>query len=393
MALSGNGLFDKKTLQAAIDQAVIITKRNIIKFQDHFPSAASTNGIYRYTTASEAKQSLWWQGFWCGTVWLLYEITGETPIRCYGEKLTYDIYKLLNKQGLSYSDIGFLTVPSCITDYKFTGSTIARETAIAAADSLLTKYNRASNIICSHDYEQQRSIISCKISNLLNVQILFYAWQLTGNSKYQEVALKNAELIAKYNISENGETLFRSYFDLKTGKVSGASPVIEDISNSPDSPRGYAWALYGLAVCYAVTGNPLYADKFHRVYSFLAAHTVSDDIYHINMRFREPSAVYDSTSSVIIAGALLEMSKILKKEPDKAAYSADYARLGAKLFQVMLDRFAVNSSSSEEGLLRDGYIGGGNSSIYSESTICGDFFYLEGLLNAYSERSSFWYGL
>ena len=222
-------------------------------------------------------------------------------------------------------------------------------------------------------------------------QILFFAWQLTGNSKYQEVALKNAELIAGYNIKENGETLFRSYFDIRTGKVSWESLGHDDFRNSPNSSRNYAWALYGLAVCYAVTRNSLYADKFHRIYTLLAARSTLDDIYHVNI-FQKNGGCYDSTSSAIIAGAFLEMSRILKNEPGKAAFSADYARFGSILLQIMLNRFAIDSTSNEEGLLKDGYIGG-ISSGSSESTICGDYFYLESLLNAGTERSSFWYGL
>lgn len=391
MLIAESSLVDEQKIKKAIDHAVMIIKRNMIKFQDYFPMEYSLNGIYKYSHGTG--ESLYWRGFWCGMIWLLYEITGDVKVRCYGEKLTRSIHHILGKEGLSYSDHGFLMIPSCIADYKYTESSTAKETAIAAADSLLTKYSRTSNIICSFDNELNENCISCKISNLLNIQLLFYAWHLTGNSKYGEVAQQNRQLIMENNICEDGKTYFRSYFDIKSGRLLSHSLEYEPFLDDGTETRTYAWALYGLAVIYSATKDAVYKDKFDKVFTYFISHAESDGIYFRNLHTmggapcihgQAANRIPDSTSTVIIAGALVQMLK------NKEIVSEAYQKTASRLLNILIDRFAVNSDTNHEGLLTGGYMLGVPLTP-ATSTLCGDYFYLELLLNSCFQRDSFWF--
>lgn len=404
MIISESSFSDTQKIKKAIDQAIIIIRRNIIKFQDCFPAEYTLNGIYKYSYGNE--QSLYCHGFWCGIIWLLYEITGDVKVRCYGEKLTLSIRNILGKSGFSYSDHGFLVIPSCIAEYQFTKNSLAKETAIAAADSLLTKYNRTSSIICSFDNELEENWISCKTSNLLNIQLLFYAWQLTGNSKYHEVAQQNMDLIINHNICEDGKTYFRSYFDKGTGKFMSHSLTYAPFLDDGTETRSYAWVLYGLAVIYSATKDAVYKEKFDKVFQYLICHADPDDIYFrdlnacaetacvheqeakrlANVRFtQDPDKQFpDSTSTVIIAGALVQMLK------NKEIVSQAYQKTASRLLNILIDRFAVNPDTNHEGLLTGGYMLGVPLTA-ATSTLCGDYFYFELLLNSCFSRDSFWY--
>ena len=128
MLLSDSPYADKHKIECAIKIASDTINRNIIKFQDYFPSEYSCDGIYKYAMNNETVG--WKTGFWNGLVWLLYEYTKSNHTKCYGEKITDDLCLLFEKNGLQCSDLGFLMMPSCVADYHFTHSRISKETII-----------------------------------------------------------------------------------------------------------------------------------------------------------------------------------------------------------------------------------------------------------------------
>lgn len=367
---------------AALKNAEIITLRNIIKFQEAFPCSHTHDGIYRYVSKNDS--DIWWHGFWCGIVWLLYELTKAEHVRCYGEHLTCGINRLLKNKGLSYSDIGFLVLPGCGSDFTLTGSTLARETVLCAADSLLTKYHPVSNIICSHDYEHQDTVLSCKISNLINVQILSFAGLLTGSTKYRKIALKNMEIIANGNIARDGRTYFYSFYDKATGILTTDCPVPHPKSVQRHETRAYAWALYGLMLCYKATGNTLYSERFRSVYSYLFRHIEENIIFRDTL---QDGRAYDSTSTAITAAALTQMYWLTEDSP--ADLRTEYQKAASRLLNLLIDHYTPDPSSTWEGLLTHGFIHS-TPVITSESTVCGDYFYLEALMNCRNSRNSCW---
>lgn len=383
MSSAKDHLISSQELQQAISHAATITNRNIIKFQDYFPRPHSIDGRYPYSYNSLNDE--WMQGFWCGLVWLLYELQRKDYIRCYGEKLTGLIYQSLKKKGLSYNDIGFLVILSCGADYSFTGSNIAKEVIISAADSLLTKFHRASNILCSRDDELDSDIISSKISSLLNSQLLLLATGLTNNAKYSEIAQKNIDTVMKYNIMEDGTAYFYSYFDQKTGTLLPERYLPGSLSqNSRYGTRNYAWAMYGLASSYCATHLPEYASHYDLIFHHLTRHWDAQDIFHIQIPGAPTNLACDSTSTAIITASLLEMAK------HSVACNSQYHQTASLLLRLLMKHYAVSSASNGEGLLTGAYFG---TSLHYDiiSTLCGDYFYMEALLNYAGIHHSFWY--
>lgn len=382
-------------LQNAVENAKSITKRNIIKFQDYMPIYCSSNGIYPYQKNFDAKDNNynWARGFWAGIVWLLYELEPKNYIKIYGEKLTQSIQANINKRGLGHSNMGFLVIPSCIPNYRFTKSSIAKETVIMAANNLMTKYNSLNKFICYYDHELDGNVLCCIISNLINSQLLNFAYKFSGNLKYKEVAKNDVDSVIENNIALSGKTFFSEFFDKNTGRrMDGPDSLLmhsgEDVpllsykTSDGFSTRAYAWALYGLAINYALTKNDYYKERFSAVFDFLELNSEKDKIYSSNF-YETNRYVPDSTSTAIIAAALSDYVKNDEITDNK------YLHALSRLANMLIEIHSVSAQTNKECLLYHGYASENGEK--TKSTLFGDYFYFEMLVNLLKERESFWY--
>lgn len=391
-----HSIVEKEKLQSAIDNAAGITKRNIIKFQDYMPIYCTKSGLYPYqkTNAPIDNNYNWAKGFWAGIVWLLYELEPRDYIRIYAEGLTKNINSNLNKRGLLHSNMGFLVIPGCIPNYRTTKSSTAKETVIMAANNLITKYSSANRFICYYEHELDGDVLCCIISNLINSQLLNFAYEFSGNGKYKELAQKDIDTVINNNILPNGQCFFNSYFNKTTGERLEGRPTIEYKQregvplrsyNYSDgfSTRAYAWALYGLSICYAFTKNEFYKNKFSDVFDFLEKSCGGNEIYFDNFNAVRAKHYPDSISTAIIAAALSDFIKNPGVCDDK------YTKTLSRLANALIDKHSVTNASNKECLILNGYISEYTGA--SASTLFGDYFYFEMLMNLCGDRDSFWY--
>ena len=84
--------------------------------------------------------------------------------------------------------MGFLYSPSCVAAYKLVKSETAKKAAILAADQLLGRFQEKGNFIQAWgkmgEAENYRYIIDC----LLNLPLLYWASEVTGEQKYARTA-------------------------------------------------------------------------------------------------------------------------------------------------------------------------------------------------------------
>lgn len=374
----------RKKLENAIDNAVTITGRNFIKFQDIIPDLYTINGIYpyHYGLAGQNSTQKSFRGFWPGIIWLMYELLRKDHLKCYAQKQTQQISDSIIQKNMNLSNHGFFIIPSCVPDIRTSQSNIAKKAVIAAADSLINKYIPSAKVICSDEVELNRDTLCAMISNLVNNRVLDFAYELTNDEKYLKIAENDTKTIAESNIKPDGLVYFRRYFDRKSGQRLSNRGVLTYHPDSGSKTRSYAWAMLGLAVNYSHTHNNLYLQKFDTVFEFLIKH--KDCHNFINARvndieFNTP----DSTSSAIIAAALTE---ILKSDTTQ---NKKYFDVLSEIMNMLIDEYSINPDSHSEGLLSGGFMEKMHQR--NPSVIIGDYFYFETLLNLYTNRQSFWY--
>lgn len=78
--------------------------------------------------------------------------------------------------------------PSCVAGYKLTGSGTGKRAALLAADQLKSRFQEKGEFIqawgAMGEPENYRLIIDC----LLNVPLLYWASQETGDESYRQIA-------------------------------------------------------------------------------------------------------------------------------------------------------------------------------------------------------------
>lgn len=387
----------KEGLSFAASQILKILPDFTYKFQP----AYSVDNFY-----TPADNTDWTNGFWTGEIWLAYEYCLENGLKEEAEKLKAagDIQvdsfleRIQKKISVDHHDMGFLYSPSCVAAYKLTGNEKAREAAIMAADQLITRFHPVGEFIQAwgpmNQPENYRLIIDC----LLNLPLLYWASEETGDNKYRDIAEKHIHTAVANVIREDYSTWHTFFFNMETGAPDHGS-TCQGYRDGSAWSRGQAWGVYGMALAYKYTKRQEYIDLFKHVTEYFCDHLPSDLIPYWDLEFagwteeqlaKEPQPL-DTSSASIAACGMLEMAKYL---PDSDAEF--YKGLAAKLMKAVYDLDAVKDHNISNGLvLHSTY---SNHSPYNtcnhygvdECNSWGDYFYMEALTRIVKNWNLYW---
>lgn len=147
-------------------------------------------------------------------------------------------------------DLGFLYSPYSVAMYQLTGDKKHRETALKAADELAKRFHIKTGCIeawGNQTYQYLRRPVRLIIDTLMNLPLLWWAWSETKHNFYIDVAKAHIEMVKKYLLREDGSVAHAFMFDRATGEV------IEECnscgySNGSYWARGTSWAICGFAI-------------------------------------------------------------------------------------------------------------------------------------------------
>lgn len=368
--------------------------KNLPEFTDKFQNAYSIDNFYAPIDNTD-----WTNGFWTGEIWLAYEYCLANGRTEEAEQLKQAAMvqvasfekRIKEKIAVDHHDMGFLYTPSCVAAYKLTGSRQAREAAILAAEQLIRRFHPVGEFIQAWGPmdapENYRLIIDC----LLNLPLLYWATEETGDYKYREIAEKHIHTAVANVIREDASTWHTFFFDMETGAPHHGA-TCQGYRDGSAWARGQAWGVYGMACAYRYTKREDYIEKFRAVTEYFLAHLPEDLIPFWDLEFSDGSTEpRDSSSAVIAACGMLEMSKYLPKEE-----ASHYTSIAKKIMKSVYENYAVKDSSVSNGLvLHSTY---SNHSPYNtcnhygvdECNIWGDYFYMEALTRMMKDWEQYW---
>ena len=296
-----NKILTKSQAEQALDTAVALVRQNLPLYTDHCQNHSSVHDIY-----PQCENNQWTCGFWPGEVWLSYERTGDAAFKNTALTLVDSfLYRIENKIEVDHHDMGFLYSPSCVAAYKLTGSEKGRRAAILAADQLCTRFQEKGSFFQAWGplgaKDNYRYIIDC----LLNVPLLYWASETTGDAHYAELAHRHVTTCLANSIRPDGSTYHTFFMDPVTGApVRGAT--CQGYKDDSCWARGQAWGVYGTAISYRYTKRPEYLEAFRRVLSYYLDRLPEDLIPYWDMTFTEgDTEPRDSSSASIVACGLL----------------------------------------------------------------------------------------
>lgn len=375
-------------VEAALDAASAQVIRNLPEFTHCFQKAYSENGFYQPTENRD-----WTTGFWTGEIWLAYEHTKNPALKEAGEIQMKDfLNRIEEKIDVETHDLGFLYSPSCVAGYKLTGSQVGRMAALKAAEELITRFHEKGEFIQAwgtlNAPDNYRLIIDC----LLNLPLLYWATEETGEEKYRQVAEKHIHTALANVIRPDFSTWHTFFFNRETGAPDHGA-TCQGYRDGSAWARGQAWGVYGTAVGYKYTKRESYIPIFKGVTEYFLRHLPEDLVPYWDLEFGDGNEDQprDSSSASIAACGMLEMAKYLPSK--EAAY---YISIAKRLMKSVVDHYAVKDPSQSNGLvLHSTY---SNHSPYNtcnhygvdECNIWGDYFYMEALTRLHKDWNIYW---
>lgn len=371
----------------AIDNSVQQVRAGLPQFTDMFPDNSSKNQFYQPVPNVD-----WTNGFWTGEIWLAYEHTKEACFQKAGDiQVESFLKRIQDRVAVDHHDMGFLYTPSCVAAYKLTGNETAKKAALLAADNLISRFQEKGQFIQAWGQlgadDNYRLIIDC----LLNLPLLDWATEVTGNPKYSDIAARHRATALKCIVRPDYSTYHTYYFEKETGAPSRGVTFQGNRDGSAWS-RGQAWGVYGLALSYRQLRDPALIDLFEHVTDYFLTHLPSDLVPYWDFDFDDGSSEpRDSSASAIAVCGMLEMAKYLPR--DKAEY---YRAAADRLLRALIDHCAVSGPKQSNGLLLHG--------VYAHSTptntcpengvdecnLWGDYFYFEALTRLSKDWVTYW---
>ena len=362
--------------------------RNLPQFTDQFQKAYSEDGFYQ-----PIPNNYWTCGFWTGEIWLAYEFSGDERLKAAGEKqIDSFLHRIDNKIEVDHHDMGFLYSPSWVAGYKLTGNQKGKEAAVKAAEQLITRYHPVGEFIQAWGPmdapENYRLIIDC----LLNLPLLYWASEETGDDKYRNIAEKHIHTAVANVIREDYSTWHTFFFDMETGAPDHGA-TCQGYRDGSAWARGQAWGVYGMALAYKYTGRKEYIDLFRHVTEYFLTHLPKDLIPYWDLEFTDgDDQPRDSSSASIAACGMLEMIKYLDDEEE----AQHYLKIAKQIMKSLYDNYAVWDEKISNGLvLHSTY---SNHSPYNtcnhygvdECNSWGDYFYMEALTRLSKKWTPYW---
>ena len=371
---------DKVEIKAAMGKAVKQVERNLPEFTEQFPGANSFELFYKPGPNVD-----WTTGFWTGEIWLAYENAatekekeefrraGEIQVQSFLERIT-------NRVNVDHHDMGFLYSLSCVAAYKLTGMEKAKKAALLAADNLLSRFQPVGKFIQAWGEmgakDNYRFIIDC----LLNIPLLYWAFEETGEEKYRDVAEQHIHTALANVIREDNSTWHTFFMDPETGKPDHGA-TCQGYKDGSAWARGQAWGVYGTALGYRYTKREEYIGYFKRITDYFLNHLPEDLCPYWDLTFGDgDDEPRDSSSAAIAACGMLEMSKYMGEE-DRGFYTS----AALKIMEQMIAKYSVKDPLISNGQLLAGtyskktpYNTCAEAGV-NECVIWGDYFYMEAL--------------
>lgn len=275
----------------------------------HNPTSLQPDGSVLYCDVTD-----WRSGFFPGTVWYLYELTGDTTLLPIARKYTEAV---ADAQYLKWHhDVGFMVGSSFGNGYRLTGDSTYACAVVEAAKSLSTRFRPNAGIIQSWDVtpgsEREAKGWTCPviIDNMMNLELMFDATRLSGDSTFYNIAVSHADRTLKEHFRPDGSCFHVIDYDSISGNVVHRHTA-QGASHSSAWSRGQAWAIYGYTVAYRETGTDAYLQRAVETFEFVKNHPnmPADKIPYWDMDAPDiPAEPRDASAAAVIASALYELS-------------------------------------------------------------------------------------
>ena len=374
-------------LQRAYDLCVRKTRGNIKRLADEPKSAAwAVDGNYFAHPEGFNDIGNWTSSFLTGMAVIAWRETEDEYFRQQLLRLAPAYRdKAFTPKFHSHHDMGFLYSLYSVALYKLTGDQQHREVGLAAAEALYQRFNPKGNFIrawgtLGTDEQENMAIIDC----MMNLPLLYWATIESGDPKFRDAAIKQADTTSKYFIRPDDSVFHAFRFDLKTGQPIGGDNYCGRATDSHWA-RGTGWAIYGFALSYRYTGDKKYLDAALRVARKFNKELNGDALPVWDFKLPVGEALLrDSSAAAVVVCGYQELEKL--GVADVLITKTKESLLGS----LCTDEY-LNFDAACPGILKDGQVGNnGPGSAQNAYMTWGDYFLMEALDRELHNSETWW---
>ena len=360
----------EKGLKRSIEQAEFMAT-SLMDQPDRLPKTTEKDG-----TLVTSDTHWWCSGFFPGTLWLLYETTGDEMLRKYAENYTMRIEK--EQYTLDTHDLGFMMNCSFGNGYRITGNENYKKILLQSARSLATRYNENIGVIRSWD-NKSKWMYPVIIDNLMNLELLENAYKLSQDSLFDKIANSHATVTITNHFRPDYSSCHVVDYDTLTNKALKMD-THQGYSSTSAWARGQAWGLYGYTMMYRETRNKKYLQQAINIAKFVLHHPnlPEDKIPYWDFDAPNiPNEPRDASAGAIIASALLELSQYVNDDK----LSKEYQSVAAQQLRTLSSDEYLAAPRTNGGFILKHSVGNKprNSEVDAPLTYA-DYYYVEALL-------------
>ena len=382
--------------QETIQKLLEKTERNGLRFDGKIPQCwMQYDGTYRLYNGGG-----WTDSFWVGIFYLAYAYTNDKKYLSIADKYQeFFRHRVVNTDESCQKyqvppldhDIGFLFSLTEVARYQLTQDPEAKEIALKAAEILKGRFNEKGGFIRAwnswpqdsaefREEKRGKMIIDC----MMNIPLLYWAYEQTGDESFHLVAKTHADMVMKYIVREDYSTYHTYNFNPETGEPLGGRTQ-QGYSDQSCWSRGQAWAIYGFGLAYQAEKDPAYLKTAEGLVTYYVEHLGAGKMPAWDLEATQfPFCPWDSSAAAIAAAGVVQLAEVTSGEKAER-----YKALAKDLLTHLTGLCGTEAFKEFEPFLLHGSIGPNfqqdkqipTQDIFAEQgLVYGDYFYLEALM-------------
>ena len=361
---------------ALMRQALDLAAGRARRILDRYPGYTPMYTVGGRWNREGERWTHWCEGFFPGILWLLYKTTKDEEWARHARMLSHRLEP--RQHDRTVHDLGFLFLSTYLREYRLTGAAHLRDVLIQAGRTLALRRQKGGYLA---SFVGPQSLF---IDVMMNVGLIFWAANATGDAALRAVALEHCRTTARALVRADGGTAHEGIFDVDSGQFLRES-THQGWSAGSTWTRGLAWAIYGFTAAHRLSGAAEFLEPARRCALCYLRRAPADLVPPWD--FDLPGVVdslRDSSAAAITASGLWDLSEAVADPAEQQRYRTAALTI---LQTLCSDAFLPRQRPQWEGILLHGVYHYPRGLGVDESVAWGDHFFVEALVKALAGSS------
>lgn len=342
-------------------------------------AAVSNPGVAIYPRSINKEGALWtsnykwWcSGFYPGSMWYVYEYTGDEKVKELALKYQAGLEPLRFRK--DDHDIGFQLMCSYGNCLRLTEDQTCVPVLIDGANSLASRFD--PEVGCTRSWSFGKWSFPVIVDNMMNMELLLKAAELGGSDSLKNVALAHARTTMKNHFRDDKSCFHLVDYNPETGEVAGKQTV-QGLADDSAWARGQAWGLYGFTMVYRFCKEQDILDHAIAIAEYLLPRLPEDGVPFWDYDSAEiPNDVRDASAAAIMASGLIELSQYVDAEKAES-----YLATAEKMLRTLASEEYLCAEGEDYGFLLKHSTGNKNTDSEVDVPLTyADYYFLEALI-------------